>query len=519
MLNLPIKILDKIVSVADDEQITFSNIDTLVAQWDAMAKVTSRHLVLFINARSIDVSDSITNFLRFNGSAADYYYQRLSGVDNVDSAGRVDGANAINLPPICGANNVGTYGGSMVLIPHAFNTTNHKTLLALGGASEFAVEAVAARWAQAAAITSVTLLEGVGDDYVVGSEFLMGVVDERYLVEEIEDAAADFSPTFDNIPQGEGDLAVVAFARSDRAATWDDITHAINGDEVAGNYNRQRLDGVGAVVSASSIGDRIIGIVPGDNATALVFGALVAVYSQYTNQNLPSVIVNSGLHESAGPTGHLRLLSGRRNNVEPINKLALSPNAGTDCKAGSLFSLYRIPKRLIDRQVLTEDTATVTFANIPQHFEALTLHVYARTDVAALHDGVTLVLNGDGVAANYDYQSLYGEAAAVGAIRDPALNYLMGIIGNTQGVGEYGGGVALFPAYYRADGHKHIIAIEGRTDNRALIRSSRWENNNPITSIVLTPQTGPSFLPGSVFELEGVLRKEGLPASAGMRWG
>jgi len=39
-------------------------------------------------------------------------YQRLSGVGAADSAGRVDGANAINLPPIPGAANDNVWGGS-----------------------------------------------------------------------------------------------------------------------------------------------------------------------------------------------------------------------------------------------------------------------------------------------------------------------------------------------------------------------------------------------------------------------
>jgi len=518
MLNLPIKILDKIVSVADDEQITFSNIDTLVAQWDAMAKVTSRHLVLFINARSIDVSDSITNFLRFNGSAAmDYRYERLSGVFNVDSAGRVDGANAINLPPICGANNANLFGGSMVLIPHAFNTTNHKTVLALGGSCEFAVEAVAGRWAQAAAITSVTLLEGVGDDYVVGSEFLLGVVDERYLVEEIEDAAADFSPTFDNIPQGDGDLAVVAFARSDAGAVDDEVLHIINDDDTAGNYPAQQLAAIDGATNAVNLNQEV-GIVSGDNATALVFGALAGVYSQFTKQNQPHFLTQSGYHENTGPTGEVRVMSGRKSAVEPINKLALIPQQGTDFKAGSLFSLYRIPKRVIDRQVLTEDAATITFDNIPQYYDALILHIYARSDWAAADDPVNVSFNNDLVDGNYRQQTMYGNGAAVTAFRTN-VRRIYGVTAATWADMAFGGGSLLFPKYASNDRYKNRICLVGESDRLVSIHSSRWLNTDPVTRIDLTLFAGPNFLPGSVFELEGVLRKEGLPASAGMRWG
>jgi len=516
MLNLPIKILDKIISVADDEQITFSNIDTLVAQWDAMAKVTSRHLVLFINARSIDVSDSITNFLRFNGSAAmDYTYQRLSGVNAAASAGRTDGANAINLPPICGANNVGTYGGSMVLIPHAFNTVNHKVLLALGGASEFTVEAVAGRWASAAAITSVTMLEGVGDDYVVGSEFLLGVVDERYLVEEVDLDVAG-TAIFDNIPQGYGDLAIVGFCRSDLAVTFRSIFHSINGNIT--DSTRQRIYGTDGAAAASANADQVIGRIIGNNATANVFGVVAGSYSQYTRDNQPHFLMISGGHDSVAPGGTVEVFSGRRNNIEPINKLVLLPDGG-DFMAGSLFSLYRVPKRLIDRQVLTAPQATITFANIPDYYEALILHVYARTDEAAVDDEIAITLNADAVAANYDWQELTGAAAAMAALRNAASQQLMYVPGDNEGADEFGGGTVLFPNYTRTDGHKHFIVMDGQQENRVAISSHRWESLNAITTIALDPVTGNNFLAGSIFELEGILRKEGLPADAGMRWG
>lgn len=520
MLNLPIKILDRIVVDVETAQVTFENINMLVARWDALAKVTSRHLVLIINARSIEASDYITNFLRFNGSlATDYSMQRLSGADDADSAGRMEGANAINLPPIAGANNVNTFGGSMVLIPHAFNTVNHKALLALGGASEFIVEVVAARWAQAAAITSVTILEGVGDDYVVGSEFLLGVIDERYLVEEIEDAAADFSPTFDNIPQGEGDLVVIGYPRTDRANHVDDIRHTINDDAVAGNYLRQYIEGVGAVTGADSAASRIIGSCAGGTATANVFGSLVAIYSQYAKNNQPHYLASTGIHESGIPWARVIVVSGRRANIEPINKLHLEPDGGTDFKAGSLFSLYRVPKRVIERVVVPAGgQATITFDNIPDYYEALILHVYARSDEDALLEQIIISFNGDLANANYGRQFLWGIGAGVLADRGDTRIWLY-CSGDTATVGEFSGGTLFFPAYARTDRHKHIVQLLGVNERRLPIMSNRWKSNAALSQIELITNLGTVFLAGSVFELEGVLRKEGLPADAGMRWG
>jgi len=96
----------------------------------------------------------------------------------------------------------------------------------------------------------------------------------------------------------------------------------------------------------------------------------------------------------------------------------------------------------------------------------------------------------------------------------------MGYIpGNTEGVGEFGGGTVFFPAYAETDRHKHFLHWSGRQENIIMLTSNRWEQTAAIIKIALTPQTGPNFLAGSVFELEGILKKEGLPPSEGARWG
>lgn len=518
MLNLPIKILKTIQLQAGTDSVTFTNINTLVAQWDAKARVTSRHLVVIINARSIDVSDYITNFLDLNGDVGvNYSYQRLSGVNAAASADRVVGANAINLPPIPGANIANAMGGSTVLIPHAFNSVNHKVVLALGGGNEYVVEAVAGRWASVAAITSVTILEGVGDDFVVGSTFHLGVIDERYLVEEI---AGGVAPTFDNIPQGEGDLAIIGYARTALAAVDDTVDLAINDDTVAANYPMQEVTGRGAVAAASQPTFEC-GIISAANATANVFGGFAVLISQYIKNNQPHILSLSGYHEATGPTAEVRVMSGRRANVEPINKIYLAGSNFDMFSAGSLVSLYRVPKRIIQRQELTAPVATVTFANIPQNFEALLLHIYTKTDRAAASDPIRFTINADAVAANYDTQKLDGVGAVVTAARSAADQNWLLVSGSGGGspAEQFDGGSVLFPGYADTDRHKHAVAIYGVGESAVVILSARWESLAAITSIALTPVNGPNFLAGSVFELEGILRKEGLPPSEGGQWG
>lgn len=523
MLNLPLQVIDRHVCEVDEASVTFSNIDDLVAKLDARTGLTSRHLVVIINAASNEAVDEYAVVIRFNGDVGNNYnFQYLSGADADADAGRGTGQGWLTTAFIPGTNYASAFGGGMLLIPHAFNTVGHKSTLSLSGAGELRVSARAGRWANIDAITEI-LLWPWAFDFAAGSIFTLAVVDEQYLVEEITDPDADFLPTFDNIPQGRGDLVVIGYARSDMAAVQDEVEHAFND---GGGRTRQEIRGRADVVAAAQGGATEIGIVSGDDATALAFGAIAAVYSNYSPTGPmpmgdPHFQSLSGYHETTGPTSEVRILVGRRGGEsDPTNKLAYNPHNGADFKAGSLFSLYRVPKRLIERVVVPAGgLATITFDNIPDYYEALILHVYARTDIGAPDDEMAIEINDDGDPDHYDWQELTGVDVAVTALRNASSQQLMYIVGDNENVGEYGGGTALFPQYARTDGHKYIICLDGQGDNSLAISSHRWEDTDPIIKIDLTPVNGANFIPGSIFELEGILRKEGLPADAGMTFG
>ena len=523
MLNLPIKILKTIQIETEQATITFDTIATLVAQWDTVARVTSRHLVLIVNATSPDAVAKRAVEIELNGdSGATYNHQWMSGEAAVADADRQDGVNALlelvgaDYPfAIPGTTYANAFGGGTILFPHAFNTTNHKVALALGGAVEDYVSAVVGRWASVAAITSLILAPDTGN-FAAGSTISLGVIDEHYLVEEWISAGVG-TAIFDNIPQGEGDLVIIGYARSSQAAVADEVLHYINDDGVAANYPAQELRGIGAGPPAAAFPiNGECAIIPGQTAGINVFGALVVNYSQYTKDNHPHFLSASGYHSPTGPVAEVRLMSGRRANIEPINKIELDPTLGVNFFAESLLSLYRVPKRIIERFILTEDTPLITFDNIPQHFEDLILHVYARTDRAAAGDEVAFEINDDGVAANYDRQRLYGAAAAAAADRNAAITDWLSLQGNTAAVNAFAGGTTIFLGYAKTDRNKHCVSITGYI-SAVLLESCRWESNAAIYKLDLSPGVGPNFLAGSVFELEGILRREGLPPSEGMR--
>lgn len=511
MLNLPIKILETQELDALTASITFSSIDTLVAAWNEKANVTSRHLVLIVNAASPDAVAKRSVEIRLNGDAgANYNHETLTGENAVKDGDRRQGLSYLFEYPggtdypfaIPGTTYADSFGGGTILFPHAFNTTGHKSAVAFGGAVEDYVNLVGGRWASVNPITSMVISLDTGN-FAIGSTIHLGVIDERYLVEE-NLLAADGQPTFDNIPQGEGDLAIISYLRSDNASWRDWLYLNINDDAVNANYWNQVLVASDGIPLAGSGNTREFATCLGDTAVANAFGAHVAIFSQYVKDNQPHVLVMAGSHDSTRPYARVDVYSLRRANVEPITKINYSLLIGTDFKAGSLFSLYRVPKRIIERIELTEDTPTITFTDIPQNFESLMLHVYARTDSAFTTDWVQIQFNGDAVAANYDHQRLAGIGAVVVAVRALGDMSVFLVPAATEGAGEFAGGSILLPAYAKTDRHKHGLALGGTNENWALVLSKRWENTNAITQIVLTPSLGTNFVAGSVFELEGI---------------
>ena len=499
---IPAMVLEKQTLLAANNTVTFSNIDTLVSQWDTMAGVTSRHLVVLVNGASDSVADQDQFGFRFNGSVgADYNTQAMRGTNAAAAASR----NTLSAIPLVGsitAANVANGFGSIVgIIPYAFNTANDKIALVLSGASEMEVTLGVERWDNVSAITSLEIFLNVGD-FIVGSEFILAVVDERYLEEE-DILAAPGTMNFAGITQTDGNLVTIGYLRSANAVSSDLVEVEINGDAVAANYHNQFLLGAGFAISAASGNNDDVGIVTGVVDDANTFGAFLFQANNYSDGvNQPHYLSMSGHHGTA-TSNNVAVYSGRRSNVAAITQLDFTSNGGGNFVAGSMMSLYRVPHFTISRQELAAPAATITFNNIPQGYEALQLNIYARTDNAGLNDLVMIEINNDNVAANYDSQLLAGVGAAVFAARDAADNAVIEIVGNTEGANEFGGGYAIFLSYSRTDKHKHYLSQSGRNENAVNIRSQRWENINAITRIELTPSFGANFIAGSVFELVG----------------
>lgn len=507
----PLHVLARHKCGAGESEHTFSGINTLVAAWDTKAGITSRHLVLLINGAGAAVADYIVANMQLNGDTGNNYNrQYLHGEDAAPSAG-ISGNDAAILGLILpAANYSNAFGGGFYLIPHAFGGSNHKAVLALSGGAEVNVFAVAGRWASTAAITSLLIKASTGD-FASGTILLLCVVDERYCIGESLLSGADGLFSFSGISQRDGNLCTIGYLRSDRASTNDGMKYEINDDAVTTNYWRQRLEGDAANAAAARDNTFAIGTTVGDNGTANAFSGFLALISAFAKANNdPHALSLSGFHESSGPKAQVRIISGRRDNVAAVTKVAFKPVNGTNFKDGSGMWLYRIPspREFIAHKMFNVDGAELAWDKLDgftSDFEALLLSLYARSDEAAVGDEAQVSLNEDTTAANYDSQELTGTDAVIAAARSAASRNLLYIPADSEGANEFGGGHALIPAYAETDRHKHLLALHGQQENNVAVSSHRWENTAAVTKIALDAVGGSNLKGGTIAELSGLV--------------
>jgi hypothetical protein len=505
----PVHFLSEQTLGAPAATVTFNNINVAIAAWDAITGKTSRHLVVMVNAACADAVNTRPVNIQFNNDAgANYNTEEMAGINAVAGPSvEIDNTATPVIGYITGTNYANASGSIRVLMAHAFNAINHKSGMTLAGAAEDTASAHTVRWASNNAITRVDLLCNAGaSNFVAGSYFAVGVVDERYQAGEVLLGAAAANVTFAAIPQVDGDLMVISYLRTDLVGPGDNAIHQFNGDAVVANYWWETIAGDrNLAVVGAQFNSNISLSAMGNTGTANAFDPSIVSLPDYIDATLQRTGISFiGHHELTTPRGIIATRTLRWNNANAITHIRYLPSGGANFMAGSLFSLYLIPKYQIKRIVLTAAAASVAFNNIPQNVQRLMLTVHARTDRAAATDTVLMAFNGDNVAGNYDYQEMDAAVAVVTASRNAASLEALYTAGNTAPANQFADGSIIIPNYAGNTFHKSTLNLNGVFETRAAIRSTRWENTNPITDIVLTPGTGPNFLAGSVFELIGV---------------
>lgn len=487
-LGVPTVIIDRFVLSAASASETLT-VDT------SNLPFPPRHLMLSCNVQTSAGNPELR--VTINGDAGfNYNEQSIEGAAAVAAGARLTNAGFILLSR--GNANANQFASSETLFIDALSTRTQKSFVGLGGENENQVTAYAGRWANTDAITHLAVSFS-GANIAADSTCELSTLDERYsLGESILSGAGSF--TFAP-PNRNGYVVAIGNLRSANAAVSDTIEWEFNNDTTTANYAKQQLDGTNAATSAASSSDNFIGIVSADSAGADEFGALLATFQNgYIAQNDPSYLTLSGFHESTGPNSSVRVISGRRNNVEGVLEIDLIATTGSDFTADSGLWPYFVPTTIQEVVTLDVAAASITFSGI-EPAPALRFHIFGRTDRVGSGSAVRMRFNGDATAANYDLQILTGNGAAVTASQSAADEVVLDVPASLDPANSFGGGVVVIQNSSAADRHKARLSISGWSPSVVTIRSSRWESTPPITTTTLTVGAA-NFVAGTVALLE-----------------
>ena len=126
-------------------------------------------LVLILNAKNATGTDKAVA-LRFNGdTGSNYSMIRMSGNGTTADSDRSSNDTSMFL----GLSNSTVYNSDIYQIMNYSNTTTYKTALGRGNLSDSRLRVSAGLWRNTAAITSVTVVNGSSENFIVGSTFTL----------------------------------------------------------------------------------------------------------------------------------------------------------------------------------------------------------------------------------------------------------------------------------------------------------------------------------------------------------
>jgi hypothetical protein len=156
--------------------------------------------------------------------------------------------------------------------------------------------------------------------------------------------------------------------------------------------------------------------------------------------------------------------------------------------------------------------ANVEFVGIPSGYKHLQIRIMARTNRASVYDQPDIRFNSDATSGNYYVAHQLGaDGSGIGTNAGGTGTRLsfQRLSGNTAGANMYGAMIIDILDYTSTVKHKTVRAFAG-TDQRGsgelYFSSGLWfpSTVSAITSITITPNTGPNWLVNSSFALYGV---------------
>ena len=153
-------------------------------------------------------------------------------------------------------------------------------------------------------------------------------------------------------------------------------------------------------------------------------------------------------------------------------------------------------------------TGTITFSSIPSTYKHLQIRGIWRTNRGTTVDLGSMRFNND-TGSNYGYHFLVGDGGGVAA--DAVINlssiYLFRPTGNTATANVFTPFIIDILDYSNTNKFTTIRVLAGEETNSVgsvWLTSGLWRNTDAITSLTISPLTGPDWMQYSSFALYGI---------------
>lgn len=164
--------------------------------------------------------------------------------------------------------------------------------------------------------------------------------------------------------------------------------------------------------------------------------------------------------------------------------------------------------KLIAKTTLGSSASNIEFTSIPGTHTDLLVVCSLRTDRSGPSETVRLTLNG--ATTNYSERMLYGDGAGVASYSQSVAYLGATFCSAAQDTASTFGNAEIYIPNYAGSTNKSVTATSASETNgsQAYIGAfaGLWSNTAAITTLRLSPVTGPNFVSGSSAFLYGITR-------------
>lgn len=165
--------------------------------------------------------------------------------------------------------------------------------------------------------------------------------------------------------------------------------------------------------------------------------------------------------------------------------------------------------RLIAKNVLSSDTASVSFSGIPSTYTDLYVICNARSTNASVTDAIQVRFNGATDDANLSFRSLSTDGTTATSIT--GSNGTVGHISGGGASADTFGPAEIYVPNYAGGTQKAFFGNGGANTNgtataRIWASACLWAITSAISQMSIFPGQGPNFKAGSSFYLYGITK-------------